>query len=108
MQIVYEKDLPGKDGVAYLIRGPHIDWGVITLQPGANLKPHYHKEVEETFYIIEGTTTFVFKDKEFDAPAGTALRLEPTETHGLKNKGKTVSKMVFIKDIYRPDDKVSC
>jgi mannose-6-phosphate isomerase-like protein (cupin superfamily) len=108
MQIVNEQEMPEKGGVRYIIRGPHIDWGVITLQPGQAMGPHLHNEVEETFYIMEGTTTFVLKDKEYDAKAGTALRLEPTESHGLKNKGTTVTKMIFIKDIYRPDDKVNC
>jgi quercetin dioxygenase-like cupin family protein len=108
MQVVNEKDITPKDGVAYLIRGPNIDWGVITLQPGQIHKPHLHNEVEETFYIIAGTTTFMLKDKEFDAPTGTALRLEPKESHGLKNKGKEITKMVFIKHLYRPNDKVNC
>jgi quercetin dioxygenase-like cupin family protein len=109
MEIVYEKDKPGKDGIKYIIRGPNIDWGVITLEPNQNMSPHYHKEVEETFYIISGTFTFLIKDKkELEAPAGTAIRFEATESHGFKNKGKTPAKCVFIKHIYKPDDKVAC
>jgi mannose-6-phosphate isomerase-like protein (cupin superfamily) len=110
MQIVKEVEQEAKGPVKYMIRGPNIDWGVITLAPGESMTPHFHQEVEETFYIIEGTTTIVVKDKnkEIEAPAGTAIRLEPTEQHGLKNAGKIPTKMVFIKHIYRPKDKVDC
>ena len=110
MQIVYEKEQATKGPVKYMIRGPNIDWGVITLAPGESMTPHFHKEVEETFYILEGVTTILVKDKnqEIEAPAGTAIRLEPTEQHGLKNKGSIHTKMVFIKHIYRPVDKVDC
>lgn len=110
MQIVKESEQIAKGPVKYMIRGPYIDWGVITLAPGESMAPHFHKEVEETFYIIEGVTTIIVKDKnqEIAAPAGTAIRLEPTEQHGLKNTGSIPTKMVFIKNIYRPTDKVDC
>jgi quercetin dioxygenase-like cupin family protein len=108
MQIVKESEQAAKGPVKYMIRGPNIDWGVITLAPGEAMSAHFHNEVEETFYILEGTTTFFLKDKDIDAPAGTAIRLEATESHGLKNNGTTATKMVFIKNIYRPNDKVDC
>ena len=108
MEIVNEKDKASKDGVKYMIRGPHIDWGVITLEPNQVMAKHLHQEVEETFYIMTGTVTFLLQDKEMDAPAGTALRMSPNEHHGLKNKTNTQAKLVFMKDIYRPNDKVAC
>ena len=108
MQIIKENEMEDKGGVRYMIRGPQIDWGLITLKPG-DLKPaHLHNEVDETFYIIEGTTTFILEDQELDALAGTAVRLEAKESHGLKNNGKTVTKMIFIKESYKPNDKVNC
>jgi mannose-6-phosphate isomerase-like protein (cupin superfamily) len=108
MQIVNEKEIQAKDGVKYLIRGPNIDWGVITLKPGEKLSPHLHNEVEETFFVLEGTTTFILKEKELDGSAGMGIRLEPKESHGLKNKGTVPTRMVFIKHIYRPNDKINC
>jgi len=106
MEIVNEKDLPFKGGVKYLIRGPHIDWGVMELEPGVVFDAHYHEEVEETFFILEGTGVFIINGKDVKVEAGNALRLEPKESHGIKNTGDSKLKMVFIKHIYRPKDKV--
>ena len=108
MQFVTEADMPAKGPVKYLIRGPHIDWGVITLAPGESMGGHFHQEVEETFYILEGTTTITVNGKEVVCPKGSALRLDATEKHALKNAGTIPTKMVFIKHIYRPTDKVDC
>ena len=57
MEIVREQDQAyrgGKSGVKYLVRGPNIDWGVILFAPGDELGRHLHREVEETFYFVEG------------------------------------------------------
>ncbi len=108
MKIVKEQEQKNDGGVVYMIRGPQIDWGTITLQPGEEKGAHYHNELAETFYIMEGTTTFVLADQELDVPAGTAIRLTATESHGLKNKGEVATKMVFIKEEYKPEDKVNC
>ena len=107
MKIVKEDEIDGSGGVKYMIRGPQIDWGTIVLQPGDEKGSHLHNELAETFYIVEGTTTFLLDEgKELDAPAGTALRLEAKESHGLKNKTDVPTKMVFIKEEYKPEDKV--
>jgi mannose-6-phosphate isomerase-like protein (cupin superfamily) len=108
MKIVNETEQTNSGGVVYMLRGPQIDWGTITLQPGDEKGAHLHNEVDETFYITEGTTTFILGDGEVDVPAGTAIRLEAKESHGLKNKGQSVTKMVFIKESYKPEDKVNC
>ncbi|MCF2138576.1 MAG: cupin domain-containing protein [Candidatus Lokiarchaeota archaeon] len=105
MQIVHEQEQLNKGGVRYMIRGPTIDWGTITLNPGETKSAHYHEKLAETFYTIEGTITFVLKDEEIDIPKGTAIRLNPNEPHGLKNKTNQVAKLIFIKEQYIPDDK---
>ncbi len=108
MEIANENEKPAKDGVRYMMRGPNIDWGVIDLEPGMTLKKHYHEEVEETFFVVSGTVTFQLQDQEMEASAGTAVRMEPTEQHGLTNNTEEPVRVVFMKHIYRPEDKVSC
>ena len=111
MQIMYEKDQEGikKGGVTYMMRGPQIDWGVIELAPSEEKSPHYHEHLAETFYVMEGTMTFVLEDQEIDLPTGTAIRLTERESHGLKNKSQIQhSKVIFIKEQYLPKDKVDC
>jgi hypothetical protein len=83
MEIVYEQEKPyrgGASGVKYLVRGPRIDWGVIIFAPGEQMGRHMHKEVEETFYIVEGTGgRFVVNDQEHPIRVGMVVRLEPGE-----------------------------
>jgi mannose-6-phosphate isomerase-like protein (cupin superfamily) len=96
----------GDSGVKYLFRGPKIDWGVILLLPGQTLGRHYHEEVEETFYVLQGKATFVVNDQELPAEEGDAFRMEPTDRHDIRNESDQPLKLVFIKCPYLPKDKV--
>jgi len=109
MQKVNESEFAyrgGDSGVKYLVRGPQIDWGVILLRPGQVLGGHYHHEVEETFYIVQGKGTFIVNGKEFPAVEGDAFRMEPADRHDIRNDGDQPLKLVFIKCPYLPKDKV--
>lgn len=106
MQVVHENPT---ESVQYMLRGPSIDWGLITLQPGEELPPHYHEHVAETFYVIEGVITFILQNQEIEIKKGTALRLDKKESHGLTNNHLTqMAKVIFIKEKYLPEDKVNC
>lgn len=110
MERVNEADLAfrgGDSGVKYLMRGPHLDWGVILLKAGETLEGHYHRQVEETFYVLTGQATFSVQGDEMMAGPGTALRMEPGESHAVRNAGDDDLKIVFIKWPYLPEDKVS-
>ncbi len=110
MQRVNERDLAyrgGDSGVKYLFRGPRIDWGVILLKPGESLGGHYHREVEETFYVAEGRGTFVVNDERLAAEAGEAFRMEPADRHDIVNDSDAPLRLIFIKTPYLPDDKVN-
>jgi mannose-6-phosphate isomerase-like protein (cupin superfamily) len=109
MQKVSEHELAyrnGDSGVKYLIRGPRIDWGVMLLLPGQTLGGHYHREVEETFYIVEGMGTMVVNGEAMPAMAGDAFRLDPEDRHDLRNHSTRPMKVVFIKHPLLPEDKV--
>jgi len=110
MEIVREQDQAyrgGKSGVKYLVRGPNIDWGVILFAPGDELGRHLHREVEETFYFVEGRGgRFIVNDAEYPVAAGAAFRIEPGEVHNIVNDTDVPLKAVFVKSPYRPKDKV--
>ena len=93
-------------GAKYLFRGPRIDWGLIRFLPGEKLGAHLHKQVEETFYFTSGTGLFVADGVQYDIKPGDAFRLEPGEVHNVINTGQVPLDGVFIKHMYRPDDKV--
>ena len=110
MQKVNENDLPyrgGDSGVKYLVRGPKIDWGVILLLPGQMLGGHYHQEVEETFYVVQGEATFTVNGEELAAVEGDVFRMEPEDRHDIRNESGQSLKLVFIKCPYLPKDKVT-
>jgi len=97
----------GKSGVKYLFRGPRIDWGVLLLLPGEKMGAHGHREVEETFYFIEGEAKMIVNDVPYQAKAGDAFRIEPGEKHDIHNDSDKPVKVVFIKCPYIPDDKIT-
>lgn len=108
MKIMSEKEQPISGGVQYMNRGPDIDWGIITLQPGEEKPAHFHERMGETFHVIQGIMTFILQDEEIAIPTGTAIRLEARESHGLLNKEDIPAKMIFVKEKYLPNDKVNC
>lgn len=111
MQRVNERECAyrgGASGVKYLLRGPRIDWGVILLLPGEQLGGHYHNEVEETFYVLQGQGRFIVNDEPYAVAEGDVLRMEPTDRHDIVNDSQAPLKMVFIKCPYLPKDKVDC
>jgi len=110
MQIVREQDQAyrgGASGVKYLVRGPRIDWGVILFAPGEQLGRHLHKEVEETFYFVEGAGgRFIVNDKEYPIAVGTAIPNVTDEVLNVVNDTPVPLKAGFIKSPYLPKDKV--
>ncbi|MCP4763492.1 MAG: cupin domain-containing protein [archaeon] len=98
----------GISGAKYLFRGPTIDWGILLLKPGEKVPPHYHEEVEETFYVISGLGKIIINNEDYPLKKGDAYYLEPKESHLLENTGTDDLKVLFIKHQYKPDDKVSC
>jgi len=93
-------------GPKYLFRGPRLDWGLIRFLPGEELGTHMHREVEETFYFTTGSGLFIVNEQRYDITAGDAFRVEPNEVHNIVNTGQAPLDGVFIKHLYRPDDKV--
>ena len=109
MELVREEDKAyrfGDWGIKYLFRGPRIDWGVFYLKPGTNLGAHYHNQVEETFFILEGKGLLRTEGQEI-ALERMCLYLAPGENTTFMHQ-KTPFTGYFIKGPYLPEDKVDC
>jgi len=52
-----------------------------TLKPGFHLPRHYHKEMTEIFYILEGEIEFKFDDETVIATSGMTLNIPPNIWH---------------------------
>ena len=108
-EITNENELTYRDGdsgVKYMIRGPIIDWGFILYKPGQKLGEHLHEKTEETFYIVEGTPTFIIGGKKIELKKGDAIRVDMKVTHDIHNNSDKNCKILFIKSPYYPKDKV--
>ena len=97
----------GDSGPKYIFRGPRMEWGILILKPGGSLGAHYHKEVEETFYLLEGKARLLVDGTEYSGGVGDAFRLEPGEKHNIINDSQSAVQAVFIKCPYKPEDKIS-
>jgi len=97
----------GEFGPGYLMRGPKTDVGLVRLRPGDDASNHYHAQLEETFYVLEGTATcWIDCVEAFELGVGDVIRAEPGEMHYFVNNSDQVFKALFIKAPYDPDDGV--
>ena len=100
MEKINEKDMEfrnGDSGPKYLVKGPKWEGGIIVFKPGQKLGAHLHREVEETFYFMEGTGKIYVDDKENRAVPGDVYRISPGEKHDIFNDGTADLRMMFIK-----------
>jgi mannose-6-phosphate isomerase-like protein (cupin superfamily) len=99
----------GTSGVKYLIDGPRAQLGLVVLPPGAGSEvygTHYHVEVDESFYILEGTAKVHTGGQAVRLCPGDVLTVEKGERHRLENDGDVPLKAVFFKYPYIPGDRV--
>jgi len=108
MFIVHESEKEyrfGDSGPKYLMRGPRIGCGVVVLKPGQDFKEHFHKIMEENFYLLEGKLDFYIDNKKVEVETGGFIHVEPGETHYLVNNYDKPAKAVFILGPYTDNDK---
>ena len=59
-----------------------------TIPPGfAGPPPHSHRELTDTFYVLEGTLTVRVGDETIEAPPGSYLVVPPGVVHTFSNPG---------------------
>ena len=67
MFIIHEDDEEyrfGNSGPKYLMKGPRMNFAIVQFQPGEDFNAHYHNEMEENFFILEGELDIVCRRKE--------------------------------------------
>ena len=69
----------------------------ISLPPMAiGAKLHYHRFMDETFIVKEGTLSMQVGDEEYQAPAGTVVYVPRFAPHGFKNDTDETVKLLLI------------
>ncbi|RYV49777.1 cupin domain-containing protein [Pengzhenrongella frigida] len=97
----------GEFGPGYLLRGPRTDLGVVRLRPGDDASNHYHRAIEETFVVIEGSATLWLNGRErFSVTVGDVCQMDPGDQHYFVNESDAVFRAIFIKAPYDPLDGV--
>ena len=71
-----------------------ISLGDCVFEPGAVVPSHRH-DVEEAFYVFEGTGTAVVNDEEFEVSVGDALHIPRGARHSFRNESGRPWRMVF-------------
>ena len=69
------------------------------IKPGKGTGLHYHKDVDEIFYVIEGTGTAVLGDKTYNIEAGDFIFIPKNLDHKVRKHDSTgILKVVFFMD----------
>lgn len=77
----------------------------VIIPPGRSSERHYHQELEETYYILQGQGEMEIDGKGFNLRPGDACLIEPGETHQIFNHGK--GDLVFLAvcaPAWKPED----
>lgn len=108
--MINEKEVPyrfnGISGPKYLLRGPQVDIGMVIIMPGEDFNTHFHVEVEEDFFTLEGSVEIYIEEKKIVLNEGDLIRVPPKSKHYLRNVGDKPWKAVFVKSPYDPKDKI--
>lgn len=84
-----EKDFEfrhGDSGPKYFMKGPHSSFGICRVLPGQIMDAHKHAKMEENFYVLEGSPTFIIDGKTIVGKPGDFIHMEPGEVHKIVNE----------------------
>lgn len=69
----------------------------IAMQPKTNgASPHYHKDMVEIFYVLEGEIVVYAGDKSYPCRAGSIVSIPPNTVHGWINPGDKVCRFLLL------------
>jgi len=112
LKIIDEKVIKEQGYLTRWLLGPwnspcKLDFGIAFFQPGQKVDKHFHEQVEELFYVIDGQISIQFNtgSDSIILKAGEVAYIPPKEVHALYNNTNKVVKMVVIKNPSIPTDK---
>lgn len=66
------------------------------LPPGHAVVPHFHRETEEVYYVLEGHGLMTVGDETRTVGPGDAILIPRDMVHSLANTGSSLMKIVLI------------
>jgi quercetin dioxygenase-like cupin family protein len=79
---------------------------VVEIPPGEHVEPHFHRETEEVFYILQAGGAFVIDGTEIEPDEGEAIICEPGDVHEVRNGSDQVFRILVFKVNLTDDDTV--
>ncbi|MBQ9273227.1 MAG: cupin domain-containing protein [Succinivibrio sp.] len=95
----------GDSGPKYLMKGPRMNFAIVQFQSGQDFPAHYHKIMEENFYILEGHIDIVVDEKVNHLGPGDFIHIEPSEVHYCYNPYQEKIVMISTLAPYQESDK---
>ena len=97
----------GDHGPKYLEQGPRMNFGIVQLMPGNVVSPHVHRQMQESFFILQGSVTMYIDGEKVDLVKGDYIHLEPGEAHKICNESDEILRMVVTAAPFVEGDKES-
>lgn len=66
------------------------------LQPGQAVAPHFHRETDEIYYVLEGQGVMTIGDESQDVSSGDAIQIPLNTVHSLANTGSVPMRIVLV------------
>jgi mannose-6-phosphate isomerase-like protein (cupin superfamily) len=66
------------------------------LPPGCAVPPHYHRELEEIYYVLSGSGVMTVGEETREVGAGDAVYVPRGARHTLKNTGSKEIKLLLV------------
>ncbi|MCU4719230.1 cupin domain-containing protein [Halapricum hydrolyticum] len=79
---------------------------VVEVPPGEHVEPHYHRETEEVFYVLQAGGTLVIDDVQFSPTDGEVIICEPGDVHEVFNESDQPFRILVFKVNLTDDDTV--
>jgi len=108
--IINENEIEKGDKISKWLIGPWnthqegVEFGVAELKKGDFVKAHFHMEVHEILYLIEGVLEIALNDEKKEIGKGTAVYFEPNIVHSFLVLSE-YAKIVAVKSPSLAEDK---
>ena len=77
----------------------------IQIPPGKSSALHYHRQIEESYYILKGEGWMEINQKEFVLKPGQTCFIQPGEVHRIMNRGdEDLEFLAFCVPAWEPED----
>jgi mannose-6-phosphate isomerase-like protein (cupin superfamily) len=67
-----------------------------TLPPGCAVTPHYHREIEEVYYVVSGSGEMTVGDETRQVATGDAVYVPRGRRHSIANNGTEPIKLILV------------